>query len=43
MHPSKAPGLDGLNPFFYQSYWDIAGDDMTKAVMDILNRADTLF
>ena len=37
MHPIKAPDSDGLNPFFYQYYWDIAGDHVTKAVMDILN------
>ena len=39
MHPSKAPGPDGLNPFFYQYYWDTVGDDVTKAVLDILNGA----
>ena len=30
MHPSKASGLDGLNPFFYQFYWNIEGDDVIR-------------
>lgn len=30
MHPNKAPGMDGLNPSFFQAYWDIAGPDVCK-------------
>ena len=25
MHPDKAPGPDGMNPAFFQTYWDIVG------------------
>ena len=37
IHPSKAPGPDSLNPFFYQKYWYIVGGDVTKAVLGVLN------
>ncbi|WOH14642.1 hypothetical protein DCAR_0934162 [Daucus carota subsp. sativus] len=30
MHPEKSPGEDGLNPAFYQTYWNIVGDDVYK-------------
>ncbi|XP_074347007.1 uncharacterized protein LOC141685827 [Apium graveolens] len=29
MHSEKSPGVDGLNPAFFQSYWDIVGNDVT--------------
>ena len=25
MHPSKAPGPDGMSPFFFKKYWHIVG------------------
>lgn len=28
MHKEKAPGLDGLNPGFFQAYWHIVGGDV---------------
>ncbi|KAL9664727.1 hypothetical protein QQ045_020134 [Rhodiola kirilowii] len=37
MHPSKAPGLDGFSASFYQSSWEIVGDDVVKEVLRCLN------
>lgn len=30
MHPDKSPGVDGLNPGFFQAYWSIIGEDVVK-------------
>ena len=37
MHPLKALGPDGMNPLFYQHFWPIVGDCVTKCVLDFLN------
>ena len=37
MHSDKSPGLDGMNPGFYQVYWDIVGAQVTEACLDVLN------
>ena len=29
MAPSKAPGLDGMPPLFYQHFWNLTGEDVT--------------
>lgn len=28
MHPEKSPRIDGLNPTFFQAYWNIVGNDV---------------
>ncbi|KAL9677471.1 hypothetical protein QQ045_005703 [Rhodiola kirilowii] len=37
MHPTKAPGLDGFPALFYQSNWDIVGQDVVREALDYLN------
>ena len=37
MHPTKAPGPDGMSPIFYQKYWDLVGANVIDCVLEILN------
>lgn len=37
MHPTKAPGPDGMTPFFFQKFWNIVGDDVSRTVLGVLN------
>ena len=37
MHPCKAPGPDGMHAIFYQRFWHIVGDDVTRFVSSILH------
>ena len=37
MAPLKAPGPDGMPPLFFQSFWHLIGDDVSKVVLDCLN------
>jgi len=37
MHPKKSPGPDGIPPLFYQHYWSLVGNYVTKSVLDFLN------
>ena len=39
MAPLKAPGPDGMPPLFYQHYWNLIGDDISKSVLHFLNSA----
>lgn len=32
MHPSKAPGEDGLTPLYFQHYWNLIGSDVCNAI-----------
>ncbi|KAK3231070.1 hypothetical protein Dsin_002951 [Dipteronia sinensis] len=41
MHPNKA-GLDGLPALFYQKYWSIVGEKVTKACLGVLNDGNDL-
>ena len=36
MHHDKSPGPDGMNPGFFQSYWDVVGEQVTKACLEVL-------
>ena len=37
MAPLKASGLDGMPPLFFQSFWPLIGDEVSKVVLDCLN------
>ena len=37
MAPLKAPGPDGMPPFFYQSYWSLLGSDVSTTILHYLN------
>ncbi|KAH1080052.1 hypothetical protein J1N35_019813 [Gossypium stocksii] len=35
--PLKAPGLDGFSTLFFQKYWHIVGDEISKYCLDVLD------
>lgn len=36
MHPDKSQGPDGLNPAFYQRFWPIIGNDISRACLSYI-------
>ncbi|XP_062009553.1 uncharacterized protein LOC133726094 [Rosa rugosa] len=42
MYPTKSPGPDGMPPLFFQHYWELIGDEVTKAVQSFLHSANKL-
>lgn len=37
MHPNKASEPNGMAPLFFINYWDIVGQEVTDAVISVLN------
>ena len=37
MHPTKAPGLDGMSPIFFKHYWNIVRPEVVNSVLSSLN------
>ena len=37
LHPTKAPGPDGMSAIFFHKYWDIVGLNITNMVLNVLN------
>ncbi|KAL5555894.1 hypothetical protein UlMin_038130 [Ulmus minor] len=37
MHPTKAPGFDGMPALFFQKYWQFLGQDVTRTCLGLLN------
>lgn len=40
MHQSKSPGPDGLNPAFFQSFWNIIGVDVYKFCQNFMSTGE---
>ncbi|XP_019150981.1 PREDICTED: uncharacterized protein LOC109147777 [Ipomoea nil] len=39
MGKDKSPGPDGMNPGFYQAFWDLIGKDVTDFVLNCLSQS----
>ena len=39
--PNKSSGPDGMPVLFYQKYWHIVGEEITKTALNILNGNDS--
>ena len=35
--PHAAPGTDGLTVYFYQKFWDLLGDSLTKVISSVFS------
>ncbi|KAF7149977.1 hypothetical protein RHSIM_Rhsim02G0103500 [Rhododendron simsii] len=42
MGSTKAPGVDGITPLFFQSYWPTVGEDVTVAVKSFFHTSHLL-
>ncbi|XP_073133801.1 uncharacterized protein [Henckelia pumila] len=42
MHPDKAQARDGMSIFFFQNFWDVIGEEVTVAVLKLLNEGTNL-
>lgn len=40
MYPEKSPGMDGLNPCFFQAYWHIVKNDVTEFCRKFLEHGE---
>src|SRR3954471_3364785 len=41
MFPTKAPGPDGFPAHFFQKYWHLCGEEVTKIVIRVLKGEDS--
>lgn len=42
MQPNEAPGLNEMNPSFYQAFWGTVGEKVTKDCLEYLNKEEFL-
>ncbi|XP_071920779.1 uncharacterized protein [Coffea arabica] len=42
MFPNKAPGVDGMSPCFFQTYWSIIKDDIVNAITSFFHTGNLL-
>lgn len=40
MHPDKSPGPDGLNPAFFQSFWNVVRDDVVQFCQQYMEKGE---
>jgi hypothetical protein len=42
MFPTKSPGPDGFPAHFFETHWEICGEEVTSAVLRVLERRDDM-